>query len=96
MPPSRIAGERLNPEAIRQWSRQEQEALGQQVARYAYEMHQALPVAEVWTLREQLKLDELDDETWDIYVGYLLGEDAHGKRTPMQDVLAKRYFALWW
>jgi hypothetical protein len=94
MPPSRIAVERLNPEAIRQWSRQEQEALGQQVARFAYEMHRALPVAEVWTLREQLKLDELDDETWDLYLEKMLMERVF--RTPMQDVLAKRYFALWW
>jgi hypothetical protein len=57
-------------------------------------MHQALPVAEVWTLREQLKLDELDDETWDIYLEEMLMERVF--QTPMQDVLAKRYFALWW
>lgn len=88
-----VAGSHLSPNDINKLPITLQKELGEKIAQFAYELHSAISVKEARHIRKRLKLDEMKEESWDIYFEntILLRKFP----TIGQDSIAKDYYEKW-
>ena len=70
-----------------------QDDYARKVAEFAYSMHTSFSVTKAEAVRKELKLDELQEEPWDIYFENMLHK--YHLPNPVQDKLAKEYYSKW-
>lgn len=88
-----IAGHALTPTQLGQLPRPTQQEFAEDVAQFAFGMHNALPVDRVMELRERFGLEGQKEEPWDVYFKKLL----YNATLPIrqQDTVAKDYYEKW-
>jgi len=87
-----VSGNHISIDEIRSWSASSQVEFGTRIGRFAAQVHELLSVDEARTLRKDLKLDEQQEEPWNVYFEKLF---ALNILTPEQDRVAQQYFREW-
>lgn len=88
-----VHGAHISPGTIRGLTVEQQRTFGQDVAKFAYELHTRLSVDEARKLRDKFGLDKLNEEPWAIYLEKTL--TTARLPTRWQEELAKHYFRIW-
>lgn len=88
-----LSGQHISAAEINTFSVSKQKEIGEKVAEFAYAMHSLLSVEKAMVIRKELKLDEQEEEPWDVYFENLLSK----KNLPdkKQDEIVKKYYAQW-